>query len=105
SAAPSPDSDGSAADCAYIVFQELCLWSRGEDAHWLRRVKADKAMGVELMEQTLAQQPRLFACDARFLKLVEEEACPLLVQILKDVMEFPLLLRVLKASTTVLVEL
>ncbi len=67
--------------CAYLVFQDLCVLSRGEQGVWLKRTSVPPAMGLELVDQILSQQPRLFHDDSMFATLVSRQVCPLLLQV------------------------
>jgi hypothetical protein len=60
--------------CAYLVFQDLCVLSRGEQGVWLKRTSVAAATGLELVESVLSQQPRLFLHDAMFATLVSRQA-------------------------------
>lgn len=64
--------------CAYLVFQDLCVLSRGEQGVWLKRTCVQPSMGLELVESVLSQQPQLFSTDPMFSTLVSRQVIHLL---------------------------
>jgi hypothetical protein len=68
--------------CAYLVFQDLCVLSRGEQGVWLKRTCVAPSMGLELVESVLSQQPQLFSTDPMFSTLVSRQVCAFYVLLL-----------------------
>lgn len=99
---PEPASELSGASrCAYLVFQDLCLLSRGEQGEWLKRTSVPPTMGLELVDQILSQQTALFRADSIFAALVTRQVCPLVLRILRDPSApFPSLVRAMRTVNT-----
>ncbi|CAM9392659.1 unnamed protein product, partial [Scytosiphon promiscuus] len=90
--------------CAHLVFQDLCVLSRGEQGQWIKRTSVSATLGLELVEQqVLSQQPVLFRRFKVLRRLLSQEVCPLILHTLRRRMNFPLLVRLLKAASTLTV--
>ncbi|CAM9296264.1 unnamed protein product, partial [Discosporangium mesarthrocarpum] len=91
--------------CAGLVFQELCVLSSGEQGHWIKRttISTSRALGLELVEQVLTQQPMLFRHHPPLRALLANDVVPLLLQILRQRVGFPLVVRVTRAAGTFMV--
>ncbi|CAN0552867.1 unnamed protein product, partial [Ectocarpus sp. 12 AP-2014] len=82
---------------------DLCVLSRGEQGQWIKRTSVSATLGLELVEQVLSQQPILFRRFRVLRRLLSQEVCPLILQILRRRMDFPLLVRLLRAASTLTV--
>ncbi|CAM9634899.1 unnamed protein product, partial [Ectocarpus sp. 8 AP-2014] len=75
----------------------------GEQGQWIKRTSVSATLGLELVEQVLSQQPVLFRRFKVLRRLLSQEVCPLILQILRRRMDFPLLVRLLRAASTLTV--
>ncbi|CAM9572160.1 unnamed protein product, partial [Laminaria digitata] len=89
--------------CAHLVFQDLCVLARGEQGQWIKRTSVSATLGLELVEQVLSLQPVLFRRFKVLRRLLSQEVCPLILQTMRRRMKFPLVVRLLRAASTLVV--
>eukprot|EP01105_Mastigella_eilhardi_P002014 TRINITY_DN1242_c0_g3_i2.p1 TRINITY_DN1242_c0_g3~~TRINITY_DN1242_c0_g3_i2.p1 ORF type:complete len:1380 (+),score=360.41 TRINITY_DN1242_c0_g3_i2:33-4142(+) len=105
--AVSVASDGdlsSFAPCArdsYLVFTDLCSLTSGEAPSFLLLNQLPMMFGLELMEQILSTHRVLFTENPRFLQLLPERVCPILMRYLSTIpTSYPVGIRLLRVIST-----
>lgn len=74
---------------AYLLFQDLCQLTSGEQPYWL--VGMDEMMrtfGLELLENILKSFPNIFLKHPEFSFLLKERVCPLVIKLFSPSIKF-----------------
>jgi hypothetical protein len=88
---------GPAALNAYLLFQDLCILSKGERGQWLtNQTIIPRCLGLELIAELVSTHTNLFLRSERFGTLITFHVCPLVVKGLRQQADFPLVVRLLR---------
>ncbi|EDO31510.1 predicted protein [Nematostella vectensis] len=67
---------------AYLLFQDLCQLTSGEQPYWLSGiVEMTRTFGLELLESVLRGYPNIFLKHPEFSFLLKERVCPLVIKL------------------------
>ncbi|XP_031571220.1 protein MON2 homolog isoform X2 [Actinia tenebrosa] len=67
---------------AYLLFQDLCQLTSGEQPYWLHGVvEMTRTFGLELLESVLRGYPHIFLKHPEFSFLLKERVCPLIIKL------------------------
>ncbi|XP_022784455.1 protein MON2 homolog [Stylophora pistillata] len=67
---------------AYLLFQDLCQLTNGEQPYWLNGVnEMARTFGLELLESVLRGYPNIFLKHPEFSFLLKERVCPLIIKL------------------------
>lgn len=67
---------------AYLLFQDLCQLTNGEQPYWLQGIKEmTRTFGLELLESVLKGYPNIFLKHPEFSFLLKERLCPLIIKL------------------------
>jgi len=70
------------AQDAYLLFQDLCQLTNGDNPYWLQGMKTmTRTFGLELMESILRHYPKAFLDHPEFSFLLKERVCPLIIKL------------------------
>ncbi|KAJ7331268.1 Endocytosis and vacuole integrity protein [Desmophyllum pertusum] len=67
---------------AYLLFQDLCQLTNGEQPYWLNGItEMTRTFGLELLESVLKGYPNIFLKHPEFSFLLKERVCPLIIKL------------------------
>lgn len=67
---------------AYLLFQDLCQLTNGEQPYWLQGItEMTRTFGLELLESVLKGYPNIFLKHPEFSFLLKERVCPLIIKL------------------------
>lgn len=67
---------------AYLLFQDLCQLTNGEQPYWLHGIiEMTRTFGLELLESVLKGYPNIFLKHPEFSFLLKERVCPLIIKL------------------------
>uniref|UniRef100_T2MA63 Protein MON2 homolog n=1 Tax=Hydra vulgaris TaxID=6087 RepID=T2MA63_HYDVU len=70
------------AQDAYLLFQDLCQLTNGDNPYWMQGMKTmTRTFGLELMESILKHYPQAFLDHPEFCYLLKERVCPLIIKL------------------------
>lgn len=70
------------AQDAYLLFQDLCQLTNGDNPYWLQGMKTmTRTFGLELLESILRHYPKAFLDHPEFSFLLKERICPLIIKL------------------------
>ena len=77
-----PKSLRPRAQDAYLLFQDLCQLTNGDNPYWLNGIRTmTRTFGLELLESILRHYPQAFLTHPEFSFLLKERVCPLVIKL------------------------